>query len=347
MGEFEKQEGARQSVDKYLENNFLEDYAGVGSQGLTPSPIVAESAANLQIFNPQISHRGGYVKPGKKIVLLDLDGTIGDTSSGIVASVKYALRETGVVPGLRKELTAEELNEFIGPPIFDAMRDAGVPLDRIDDAINKYRYAYSQPVFPVPMFDFNTGDLTTTNVPGMFLSSAFDGVPEMMRELAEHEDWIIITGTSKPELWARAVIQKFELDQFLTPVPHVNQLQSGLAEDSASSNASLYLDYEGADQQIPVSRSETDGIFGASMDKSRAAKSQVLRYALDAVGFDKIHDRAILVGDRRHDINGAKEIGIDVVGCHWGYAQPTELDSATFIITKPNELNTLLSKYFG
>jgi len=45
-------------------------------------------------------------------VLFDLDGTITDSGSGIINSVKYALKKAG-----RKIPPEDELRKFIGPPI--------------------------------------------------------------------------------------------------------------------------------------------------------------------------------------------------------------------------------------
>ena len=45
-------------------------------------------------------------------VLFDLDGTITDSGSGIINSVKYALKKAG-----RKIPPEDELRNFIGPPL--------------------------------------------------------------------------------------------------------------------------------------------------------------------------------------------------------------------------------------
>ena len=45
-------------------------------------------------------------------VLFDLDGTITDSGSGIINSVKYALKKAG-----RKIPPEDELRKFIGPPL--------------------------------------------------------------------------------------------------------------------------------------------------------------------------------------------------------------------------------------
>ena len=47
-----------------------------------------------------------------KLVIFDLDGTLMDTSSGILMAVKDTIREHGM-----PELTEEQIKTFIGPPI--------------------------------------------------------------------------------------------------------------------------------------------------------------------------------------------------------------------------------------
>ena len=67
-----------------------------------------------------------------------------------------------------------------------------------------------------------------------------------------------------------------------------------------------------------------DFIGGASMDFSRNTKSEVLRYSLENLGVSDL-SKAVLVGDRHHDIDGAKEVGIASVGVLVGYGDREEL----------------------
>lgn len=70
-----------------------------------------------------------------------------------------------------------------------------------------------------------------------------------------------------------------------------------------------------------------DFVAGASMDSSRNKKGDVIAYALrDA----KITDlkNAVMVGDREHDILGARENGLDSIGVLFGYGSREELKAA-------------------
>ena len=69
-----------------------------------------------------------------------------------------------------------------------------------------------------------------------------------------------------------------------------------------------------------------DDIYGASEDNSRLDKDQVIRYGFEKMGFDAARgDRALMVGDRWTDVEGAKACGLACLGCGWGYAEPGEL----------------------
>ena len=51
-----------------------------------------------------------------------------------------------------------------------------------------------------------------------------------------------------------------------------------------------------------------DRIAGASMDRSRSRKADVIRYALEGLSADP--GTTVMVGDREHDVLGAKELGL-------------------------------------
>ena len=70
-------------------------------------------------------------------------------------------------------------------------------------------------------------------------------------------------------------------------------------------------------------------ICGASMDKSRNEKAGVIRYTLEMLGIpDEEKASVLMVGDRRHDIIGAKQNGLDSMGVLYGYGNRNELEEA-------------------
>lgn len=66
---------------------------------------------------------------------------------------------------------------------------------------------------------------------------------------------------------------------------------------------------------------------GADLGETRVKKADVIRYVLEE---NKIYDlsRVVMIGDRKHDILGAKEVGIDSVGVLYGYGSREELTEA-------------------
>ena len=92
-----------------------------------------------------------------------------------------------------------------------------------------------------------------------------------------------------------------------------------------------------------------DGIYGASEDTSRLHKDQVIRYVFENIGFRLNTDRALMVGDRWTDVDGAIACGLDCLGCGWGYAEPGELEShgAYRVIDTVEELTGAVDDYFA
>lgn len=66
---------------------------------------------------------------------------------------------------------------------------------------------------------------------------------------------------------------------------------------------------------------------GSNLDGTRTKKHEVIQYALESCSItDK--SKAIMVGDREHDILGAKKVGIQSIGVLFGYGGREELESA-------------------
>lgn len=70
-----------------------------------------------------------------------------------------------------------------------------------------------------------------------------------------------------------------------------------------------------------------DFIAGASMDESRNKKGDVIKYAMKLAGINELSE-TLMIGDREHDILGAKENGIDSLGVLYGYGNREEHQKA-------------------
>ena len=195
-----------------------------------------------------------------KYILFDLDGTITDSALGITNSVKYALNKLNApIPPY------ETLCKFIGPPLLDGFRDiCGFDAEKAQEAVKLYREYYE-----------------TT---GLYENAVYDGIPEFLRALKEKGKTVILA-TSKPEKFARLILEHFNLIQ--------------------------YFDYAA----------------GATIDETRNKKDAVIAYALKECNItDK--SLAVMVGDRHHDIFGAKQNGISCVGVLYGFGNRKELENA-------------------
>ena len=74
-------------------------------------------------------------------------------------------------------------------------------------------------------------------------------------------------------------------------------------------------------------KSYFDIIVGATFDGTLDKKSDVIRETLRQCGItDAQKQNVVMVGDRHHDLLGAKENDIDAIGIRLGYAAPGELE---------------------
>lgn len=82
-------------------------------------------------------------------------------------------------------------------------------------------------------------------------------------------------------------------------------------------------------------------ICGASMERGRETKQEVIACLLDQIGAP---DRVLMIGDTDYDVLGAKAHGIGTIGCTWGYGDVESLrrTGALALADTPEELYTML-----
>ena len=80
-------------------------------------------------------------------------------------------------------------------------------------------------------------------------------------------------------------------------------------------------------------------VAGSTMDETRTAKADVIAYALEECGLTD-QSKILMVGDRRHDIVGAKINGLDSMGVLYGYGGRQELEDAgaDYIVEMPQDV---------
>ena len=67
-------------------------------------------------------------------------------------------------------------------------------------------------------------------------------------------------------------------------------------------------------------------VFGSELDGTRVHKTDLLAYALEAAGVNA--SQALMIGDRSHDMIGAKNNGMGAIGVLYGYGSEEELIGA-------------------
>lgn len=124
----------------------------------------------------------------EKYILFDLDGTLSDSAEGITKSVAYALEKYGIYE------KSENLAEFVGPPLVDMFME-------------KYGFSEKQAYEAVSVFRERFQNK------GIYENCAYDGAAEMLKAL-HSAGKIIILATSKPEKFARMIIERYGFTKY-------------------------------------------------------------------------------------------------------------------------------------
>nr|MDZ7984071.1 HAD hydrolase-like protein [Aulosira sp. ZfuVER01]MDZ8001420.1 HAD hydrolase-like protein [Aulosira sp. DedVER01a] len=85
-----------------------------------------------------------------------------------------------------------------------------------------------------------------------------------------------------------------------------------------------------------------DGVYGSELDGTRSVKADLISHILLTEKLLPSH--AVMVGDRSHDIIGAKHNSVTAIGVTYGYGTEEELKthSADLIAHTPDEIPKLL-----
>jgi phosphoglycolate phosphatase len=86
-----------------------------------------------------------------------------------------------------------------------------------------------------------------------------------------------------------------------------------------------------------------DGVHGPELDELAEPKAVTLARALAEVAVGTDPSRAVMVGDRHHDIDAGIACGCTTVGVTWGSGAREELAGADLVVDTPAELVSSLS----
>lgn len=138
---------------------------------------------------------------------------------------------------------------------------------------------------------------------GIFENHVYDGIPELLQQMRKAGRKILLA-TSKPEVFAKQILEHFDLSQYF------------------------------------------DLIAGSDLEGIRNTKGKVIYYALSAYAgqtgqsMEMLKQQSVMVGDRHHDIDGAKENRIASIGVLFGYGDREELEAAgaDWIVETPEDI---------
>lgn len=86
-------------------------------------------------------------------------------------------------------------------------------------------------------------------------------------------------------------------------------------------------------------------ICGSTLGNERGTKTQVLEYLISKLD-DCTSSNTVMIGDRHHDIDGAKNVGLPSIGVLWGYGSAEEFAEcgADHVASEMGELAEIIEK---
>lgn len=152
----------------------------------------------------------------------------------------------------------------------------------------------------------------------------------------EHHD--VVVNTFRAHMTEVGLFQAAVIAGIVDVLLRLNEagIPLALATAKPTYQAETTLDHFGLRHHFTV-------VAGGVADGQPRSKSLIVADALDQLGRPD-PARTAMVGDRHHDIDGAKANGCTAVAVTWGYAEPGEHDAAApdHIVDTPAALGELL-----
>lgn len=128
-----------------------------------------------------------------KHILFDLDGTLTDSSPGIINSIQHALTNMGI-----QEDDHKKLRSFVGPSLLSTFKNNYFTKEADQKQAIKYYREY-----------FSTK--------GIYENSLYEGVNELLEEIRS-TDRKIALATAKPTFFAHIILKHFKVDHYFDVV---------------------------------------------------------------------------------------------------------------------------------
>ena len=210
-------------------------------------------------------------------LMFDLDGTLTDPREGITRSVQYALRHMGI-----EETDLTKLEPFIGPPLLESFTEYyDFSMEQAREAVEYYREYYRET--------------------GIFENFVYQGMEDTLKILKDSGRKLAVA-TSKPELFAKEILEHFHLETYFEYVAGAN---------------------------MDGTRTKKDEVISYALDALKLSGAYP-----DGTG------DVVMVGDREHDILGAAKVGLSSIGVLYGYGSREELTAAgaLYLARKPEDI---------
>ncbi len=210
-----------------------------------------------------------------KNILFDLDGTISDSSPGIINAYQYSLNKMGF-----PQDDPELIKSYIGSPLrsyYSEEKKLGA--SDSESAVKFFREYYTDK--------------------GIFENNLYEKMDELIGELHNNGNRLFIA-TSKPLEFALRILNHFKVKEYFT------------------------------------------SIHGSDMSVDNKPKDKLISDAIIMNGLAK--EESVMIGDRYHDIRGAKTNGIDSIAVTFGFGSRAEIEAENpdHIAANSDELKNII-----
>lgn len=132
-----------------------------------------------------------------KCVMFDLDGTLFDSSEGIMQCYRKGLENFGIFVN-----DDSELRKVMGPSLYISYHDFfGLEGDQVNEAVRIYREHY--------------------NADGIYKVRMYDGIKELLKVLKQN-DFILCVATSKPQIMAERILDFSNIAEYFDVICGAN-----------------------------------------------------------------------------------------------------------------------------